>query len=174
MRSGLPRFIADYPELDRFFQDADYIDHKTITGEVGLREFIAGMLSFYPWWLVALYRLRGLLVRLLGLVKHEWDGRFPDLKPEEVSFTPGENASFFIVVAAREDTYWVSETPDDNHLQAFFGVRVEPLPDNRTRFHVFTLVRHLHWTGPVYFNLIRPFHHLVVRTMMIQGVSRGS
>ncbi|MCP5103876.1 MAG: DUF2867 domain-containing protein, partial [bacterium] len=32
--------------------------------------------------------------------------------------------------------------------------------------HVVTIVHYKHWTGPVYFNLIRPFHHLVIRRMM--------
>ncbi|WP_422698682.1 DUF2867 domain-containing protein [Desulfosarcina cetonica] len=33
-------------------------------------------------------------------------------------------------------------------------------------------MRYRNWTGPVYFNLIRPFHHLVVREMMKAGARR--
>ena len=32
-----------------------------------------------------------------------------------------------------------------------------------------TVVHYKHWTGPVYFNVIRPFHHLVVRQMARAG-----
>jgi hypothetical protein len=76
------------------------------------------------------------------------------------------------VRTAKEDIYWVSEAPEDKHLKAYFGVVAEKLSGRRTRFHVFTSVKYLHWTGPVYFNLIRPFHHLVVSSMMRNGVKR--
>lgn len=150
----------------------DHFDIKSITGDVSLRAFIAGMLSYYPWWILALYRIREILVNLLGLVKHEKPEVLPSLKPDDLSFMPGENATFFIVRDAKEDTYWVSETPEDKHLKAYFGVVVERLNENRSLFHVFTTVKYIHWTGFVYFNLIRPFHHLVVSRMMRAGVTR--
>ena len=171
MRDKHPEHIKKYEELDYCFQDADYIDLKTIEGEAGLREFVAGMLSYYPWWLVALFRVREIVVQILGLVKHERPEELPFIKPEELSFTPGENASLFIVTNAVEDTYWVSVTPDDKHLKAYFGVVPEHIGDNLTRFYVFTTVCYLHWTGPLYFNLIRPFHHIIVKTMMKHGLS---
>ena len=161
--------IPKFKELDIYFSDADYIDIKTIEGDIDLRSFVSGMLSYYPWWLVSLYRVREILVGILGLVRHERPEALPSIKPEELSFEPGENASFFIVRDAKEDMYWVSETPADKHLTAFFGVVAETMNHNRTRYHVFTAVHYLHWTGPVYFNFIRPFHHIVVWSMMKAG-----
>ena len=73
---------------------------------------------------------------------------------------------------AKEDMYWVAETPEDKHLTAIFGVVAEKLSQNRRRFQVFTSVKYLHWTGPVYFNLIRPFHHMVVWRMMKAGIKK--
>ncbi|NQY75258.1 MAG: DUF2867 domain-containing protein [Candidatus Margulisbacteria bacterium] len=32
------------------------------------------------------------------------------------------------------------------------------------------MVSNIHWTGPIYFNLIRPIHHLVVTKMAKAGV----
>ena len=156
--------------LDRYYKRADHLDVKSIEGDIDLRGFIAGMLSYYPWWLVALYKVREVLVYMLGLVKHEKPEILPVILPESLSFTPGENASFFIVRTARENAYWVSETPADKHLSAYFGVITEKSNDHCNRFYVFTSVKYLHWTGPVYFNTIRPFHHLVVRQMMRAGV----
>ena len=147
---------------------------KSIEGDIDLRGFIAGMLSYYPWWLVALYRVREVLVNMLGLVKHEKPEILPVILPESLSFTPGENASFFIVRAAKENTYWVSETPEDKHLSAFIGVVTEKLTKKRNRFHVYTSIFYLHWTGPVYFNIIRIFHHLVVWHMMKAGIKEQS
>jgi hypothetical protein len=162
--------IKCYRELDIYFQEVDYIDIKTIEGKVSLRQFIAGMLSYYPWWIVFLYRVREFLVKILGLMKHEKPDSLPSIEPEDLAFSPGEKASFFSVRAAEENIYWVSETPEDKHLMAYFGVLAERLSDQRTRFHVFTSVKYIHWTGPVYFNIIRPFHHFVLWNMMKYAV----
>ena len=108
------------------------------------------------------------------MVRHEKPEVLPFIKPEDLAFQSGENASFFIVRTAKENIYWVSETPKDKHLKAYFGVVAEKLSDRLTKFHVFTSVIYLHWTGPVYFNLIRPFHHLVVSSMMRAGIKLRS
>ena len=146
-------YIRNLPELNVFFEGKDYVDIKVIEGSKSLREFIAGMLSYYPRWVVGLYRIREVIVA------------------QDVSFVPGDNVAFFVVRKARNDWYWVSETPEDKHLRAYFGVVVENLDSGQARFHVFTTIAYKHWTGPVYFNLIRPFHHLVVSMMMRSAVA---
>lgn len=161
--------IIDNPELEAFFQDVDYSDVKSIEADVSLRAFIAGMLSYNPWWLVMLYRIRGILVNILGLVKHDKPEKLPVFRSEDISFMPGDGVSFFIVRKAREERFWVSEAPEDKHLTAYFGVLAGTSSSDMTRFQVFTAIRYLHWSGPVYFNLIRPFHHLVVSKMMKAG-----
>jgi len=162
--------LPNFSELEDFFTDADFIDVKVFEGQTPLRKFIASMLSYYPWWLVQLYRIRKLLVGILGLAKHEDPEKLPNLHPEDISFTPGEPVTFFIVRRAREDDFWISETPDDKHLRAYFGVVQEPSSHSHNRFYVVTTVFYKHWTGPVYFNLIRPFHHLVVSRMAKYGL----
>lgn len=162
------------PELEPYITGVDYLDVKYVDGSANLRGFLAGMLSYSPWWIVMLYRVREILVRLLGLVRHEPPETLPSFTPEEIPFTPGDSASFFIVRQAVENRYWVSETPGDKHLAAHLGVIAEPLENGRNRFVVFTSIRYLHWTGPVYFNLIRPFHHLVVWKMMRAGARNQS
>ncbi|MBU0960539.1 MAG: DUF2867 domain-containing protein, partial [Proteobacteria bacterium] len=89
--------IQDYKELDIYFQDVDHTDIKTIEGLVSLRSFIAGMLSYSPWWIAILYRMREILVNIFGLTRHEKIEVFPSIKPEDLSFEPGGNASIFIV-----------------------------------------------------------------------------
>ena len=163
--------IPNGNELKPYFQNVHVIDVKTIDGRGDLRYFLSRMLSYYPWWIVLLYRLRELLVLLLGLERHPRPEALPVVEPRALSFTAGDKATFFVVRDACENCYWVAETPPDNHLAAYFGVSVEALSGSLRRFHVFTTVRYLHWTGPVYFNLIRPFHHLVVRRMMKAGVA---
>ncbi|MBW2433593.1 MAG: DUF2867 domain-containing protein [Deltaproteobacteria bacterium] len=163
-------FPQQIPEIRPLFERSDYVDIKTVEGCTPLRRFIAAMLSHYPWWVVLLYRIRTVLVKILGLVEHEAPEVLPNLQAEDVSFVAGDTVTFFTVRLANEDQYWVGETPEDKHLKAYFGVVVEPVADNHGRFHVITIVHYKHWTGPVYFNLIRPFHHLVVSRMVRAGV----
>lgn len=162
--------ILRFNQLNSYVEKADVTDIKVFEGSTTLRQFIASMLSYYPWWIVQLYRLRKLLVGILGLVKHQAPNALPDLQPEDVSFTPGETVTFFIVRCAEEEQFWMSETPEDKHLKAYFGVVKEPASNAVSRFHVITTVYYKHWTGPVYFNLIRPFHHLVVSQMARHGL----
>ena len=84
---------------------------------------------------------------------------------------PGTKAAFFTVKMAQEDSYYVAEI-SESHLKAALGVVMEPLPNNLNRFHVITIVHYNRWTGPVYFNVIRPFHHLVVGGMARAGVKK--
>jgi len=146
------------------------MDVKTVKSRANLREFIASMLSYYPWWVVMLYRIRAIVARVLGLAKQEMPDKLPTLRKEDVPLIPGEDATFFTVRVAKDEQCWIAETPEDKHLRAYLSVIVEPIKDDINRFHVITIVKYKHWTGPVYFNLIRPFHHLVVSGMAKAGV----
>jgi hypothetical protein len=88
--------------------------------------------------------------------------------------TPGSAAAFFTVRHAEEEHVWVVAVTD-KHLEATLAVVVEPEPGGgpRRRFHVVTLVHYRNWAGPVYFNVIRPFHHLVVGGMARNAAALG-
>ena len=167
-------YIRQFDELQHYLDGGDFTDIKVVEGKIGLRSFIAAMLSYYPWWIVLLYRVRSLLVHVLGLVKHEEPPELPKLSARDISFTPGDSVSFFIVRCTRKEIYWISETPEDKHLKAYFGVVIEALNKIENRFYVITTVYYKHWTGPVYFNLIRPFHHLVVSRMARFAIAQQS
>ncbi len=83
----------------------------------------------------------------------------------------GAKVWFFTVVGAAEERYIVLEAAD-THLSGYLAVVAEPLAQGRTRFHNITIVKYHRWTGPLYFNVIRPFHHLVVSSMVNAG-ARG-
>jgi len=164
----VPRAIVCIPELRPLLEDADHVDVKIVTGTVDLRTFVASMLGYQPGWLTGLYRLRAVLLRALGM-RQAGIRRGPKMTPETVPMRPGSSAGRFTVRMAEEDRYWVAEARE-RHLEAALGVVVEPLDHGRRRFYVLTVVRYHAWTGPVYFNLIRPFHHLVVGRMAAAGV----
>lgn len=160
---------ARIPQLMPLLDHADHVDVKTITGAVTMREFIAAMMGYQPGWVTFLYRVRAVFVRFLGM-RQRGVPHAPRLKPEDVGMQPGCRVGFFTVRMAAEDRYWVGEV-NDSHLLAALGVVVEPLQDNRRRFHVLTVVYYHNRAGRVYFNVIRPFHHLVVGRMVRASVA---
>lgn len=153
-----------------FLEGADHVDEKTVDSNVPLREFIAGAFGYQPDWVTFLYRVRLVVVRFLGM-KQEGIPHAMRVSPERVPFTAGKAMSFFTVAAASEGEYWIVSV-NDQHLKAALGIVVEPLDASRLRYHLLTIVHYHNWAGPVYFNLIRPFHHLVVRGMARAG-ARG-
>lgn len=156
----------EVPGLPALLANANHVDVKVVEGNVSLREFVAGMLSYYPGWIRFLYRVRGRFVRLLGMKQK---GVPPQIRirPEDVSMTPDAPAAFFRVKMAEEERYWVAGITE-SHLTAHLGVVMESLPAGN-RFYVLTIVHYHRWTGPVYFNVVRPFHHLVVSKMARAG-----
>jgi hypothetical protein len=114
-----------------------------------------------------LYGVRGVFVRFLGM-RQERQPVSARFAPSQVPMTRGDKAIFFTVRDASEDRLWVAEIRDQ-HLDAWLAVIAEPIDEGLTRYHVATIVKYNKWTGPVYFNVIRPFHHLVVGSMARAG-----
>lgn len=165
----IPECVKKYPELLPLFNNLDYFDVKTVTGAKSMREFLSGSFAYEPAWMTFLYGVRGVFVRLLGMKQPKFDiaARF---SPENVPMQAGQRMAFFKVTTAKEDCYWVADA-DDKHLRAGILLVVEKLENGLNRFHMITLVYYHNWAGPVYFNVIRPFHHLVVRGMAKAGIA---
>ncbi len=163
-----PPTMPRIPALAPVLEGADHIDVKVVIGAVSLRAFLAASLGYQPGWMIGLYRVRAVFVRTLGM-RQERIPRGPRMTPDTVPMRLGERFRSFTVLLAAEDRYWVAEA-SASHLTATLGVIVEPLGGARKRFYVLTVVHYHAWTGPVYFNVIRPFHHLVVGRMAAAGV----
>ena len=158
------------PELNPLLTVADHVDVKIAEADVTLREFVSGALGWQPGWMRMLFRARVVFARLLRLRDPEIPAG-SRLRPEEIPFSPGGKVWFFTVVGAAEDRYIVLEAAD-THLTGYLAVVAEPLAHGRTRFHNITIVKYHRWTGPLYFNVIRPFHHLIVRSL-VNADARG-
>lgn len=160
------QFLQLAPELRPLFQNADHIDIKTEPSPNRMRQFVANALSYNPAWLNFLYGIRYYFVRLLGMTQEGMPGPTA-LSEADVSMKAGDWVTFFQVHQAQEEKFWVAEATD-KHLTAYLAVVVDDSAAERL-FHLATVVKYHHWTGPVYFNVIRPFHHIVVRSMMRAG-----
>jgi len=156
----IPTALSELPEFTALAHGADHVDVESFSSRRCLREFILDFVGYKPGWLKALYALRLVLAKLLGL-RHDAEGPIPS-GPESVPMEPGQHLDFFTVHAAREDSFWIAMA-EDKHLAAYVVVLAEA--EAQPRYHVATVVRYRHWTGPLYFTLIRPFHHLVVGCM---------
>lgn len=161
------QFLRSIPDFAPLFEGADHVDIKTIEGNTDLRHFISGLVGYTPGWLKALYAIRAGFIRLLGMRQEAMD--IAPMSPETVSFTPGNPCAFFTVTHGKENEYLAAEIKD-KHLNTTLLIAAVPLPDGRNRFYVGTIVFYNNPTGPVYFTLIKPFHHLVVRLMMRAGI----
>lgn len=155
--------------LQPFLAHADHVDRKTVTSAVSLRTFVAGFLTYHPAWVKLLYRIRLGLLRLLGIGQSSTP-RPATLRAATVPMQPGARAGFFTIADALEDRYWIA-CASEAHLTAHLAIVAEPVDENLRRFHVVTIVHYHSWAGPLYFNLIRPFHHLVVGGMMRAGAA---
>ena len=143
---------------------ADYVGLATVELHADLETFLKTIFSYRPGLIRFLYRIRAPLVRLLGFrqdplpAMEEWI-------PDEFPMLSCGNIWFFTVGRVKADRYWVAGCPRDRHLDADLAVVAEPLDSGRRRFYIITVVRYKHWTGPLYFNLIRLFNLLLSNRM---------
>jgi hypothetical protein len=161
-------YVQSIPEIKALLQDADYVDCYSTLSNKSLRAMVAACLSFMPGWARALYWIRAGFVRLLGMRQERMPFDAP-VREADVSLTPGDRVDFLTVAMARDGTYWVGQATEE-HLSAHIGIIAQALEDGRKRFHLLTVVHYRHWTGPVYFNVIRPFHHVIVKAMLKAAV----
>ena len=160
-------YLETIPELAPLYEGADYIEEKTIEGSSDLRGFVVGMMR-KPGWLRLLYTIRKVLVRPFGIPQDPDLGG--ELKPDDISFVPGDKCRAFTVTCGCEDEYLALHI-DDPHLRGQVIMAAVPLPTGGNRFHVGTIVHFNNRLGPIYFKLILPFHHLVVESMLRAGAN---
>jgi hypothetical protein len=155
------------PNLERLLSGADHVDVKSIESDLSLREFIAGAMTYQPSWLRGLFATRVVFAKLLRLDQPSLP-KSPPIRPDLVSFRTGDQLSFFTVVDGEEDRYVVYEAAD-THLVGYLALLRSPSESGKTTLNAITVVKYRRWTGPVYFNVIRPFHHLVVAAALHAG-----
>jgi hypothetical protein len=166
------REIERLPGLAGLLDGADHVDAHVMDGTGSVLGLGAGILSYRPAWMAFLWRVRVWLLKALGQGERAVPGSVP-LTAETLPCEPGARAGFFTVVRTDRETHWIVRG-DESHLEAAMAVCAQPLPDGRSRFSVVTVVRYHNRAGAVYFNLIRPFHHLVVHAAMrsVLGAAR--
>jgi hypothetical protein len=119
----------------------------------------------FPSWINGLFRLRNFLVKFVGLKGAEND----NVKEFEQSIRTGETYDF-VSVPAKSDNETVLLL-SDKHLNAYISVHIESEEEHKT-ISAITLVNFNNKLGRFYFFVIRPFHGLVVKSLLKRSVSK--
>jgi len=169
MKVKVKESIMPSGTLIRNYLPADYMD--VYICEVDFEKEIIPddiMTSFWidlPAWINALFKLRNFMVKFVGLKSSEGG----DLKEFEKCIRMGETYGF-ISVPAKSDNETVLLLAD-KHLDAYMSVYVESKEEHKM-ISAITLVHFKNKLGRIYFFVIRPFHGIIVRSMLKRAVNR--
>ena len=166
------RYVKGIQELQALLDGADVVRTRSVEGRATLADFLAAMFAYRPGLVRFLYRLRAGLVRLIGIRQHP----LPDMDewlPPDVPMLACGNIWYFSVSMAAEGRYWIGCCPAERHLTGFMGVVVQPLGNDRNRFHMITIVHYKHWTGRLYFWLISPLNLFFMNRLARAGLRGG-
>ena len=157
-------YLYRIEEIRTLFDTADYVGVKTVETDDNLERFLIKIFSYRPALIRWMYRLRAPLVRLIGFKQ----APLPEMDewiPAEFPMLPCGMVWFFTVQKVKKDRFWIAGCPRDRHLDADLAVVARPLRGKRQRFYLITAVHYKHWTGPLYFNVIRLFNLILVNRM---------
>ena len=118
-----------------------------------------------PKWVDRLFKLRNKIAGLFGL---KTSGDIVDRQKASDTFKcePGEQIGLFKVFGRTDDEVVLGE--DDKHLNFRVSLFLDKSKDNKIqkRLTISTTVVFNNWLGRLYFLPVRPFHKIIVPTML--------
>ena len=155
--------------LVREYLPADYTDaycrEVTTVKALSPDEMLIRFWTGQPGWVKSLFRLRNFLVRFVGLK----GGEGLDTEAFEKSIREGGTYGLSSVRAKNERETVMLLT--DKHLDASLSVYVAE-EGAKKRVYAITLVKFRRTLGRVYFFVIRPFHALIVKSMLKRAIKQ--
>ncbi len=119
------------------------------------------------WWMAALFHLRNFLVRFVGLKGEEGI----EVGAFEKAIREGGTYGFSSVAAKNDHETVMMLT--DKHLDAWLSVYVAAEGTQR-RVCLITVVKFKQRLGRIYFFVIRPFHAIIVRSLLKRVIDKVS
>ncbi len=167
----MPRVIeVTVPEASKIWQAvskvyfADAYQVRLSRPTLSVEDAYAAILGHMPQWAKALMTVRGWAVAPFGL-KHPNAERSPGAR-----YQVGQRAGLFTIQSI--DPHEVIAGDDDKHLD--FRVSVyKAAPAGAETVTVSTVVEIHNMLGRVYIAIIKPFHRLIVRSMVQNAVDAG-
>lgn len=143
----------------------DFVDCFSIElGENGtalsIDELARSLGTTPPKWVQYLLALRNILVKPFGL-RTEFDGE----QTQKGECKPGELINFFRIYYRDNNEILMGD--NDKHLD--YRVSVYRSPNRPEKLYAATWVHRHNWVGHSYLFLIKPFHKVIVRSMVTRG-----
>ncbi len=142
-----------------FISRIDYEDAfavKLYRTDISIENIYLNVFGHTPRWINKLLELRNKMVKPFGLKTNSEEMKKENLKV-------GEKAGIFKIYAIYENEIIAGE--DERHL----NFRVSVLRDKKM-LTMSTLVQYNNWLGKLYFFIVKPFHKIVVKSMLKSAV----
>ncbi len=153
--------------IDRKLEgEIDYIDSFSVeAGNIdnySADYLTAVFFSSLPNWVKTLLGLRNILVKPFGI----HSGSIPDIDNVDKTrvYNVGERVVFFTLRDRTASELVMAE--DDKHLYFRTSLFVSPIKNNARKVHVTTLVQYHNALGKIYFMPVKPFHKLIIKTLL--------
>jgi len=150
----------EFHYLDSFQGTLTDVGNKFTSVDVGKAFFSSG-----PKWVGKIFTLRNNIVSIFGL---KTSGNITNRERQLANFKcePGEQLGLFKVFAKTENEVILGE--DDKHLNFRVSLYLEQQTNGTKKKNliVTTTVEFNNWFGRLYFLPVRPFHKLIVPTML--------
>jgi hypothetical protein len=154
---------------------ADYVDvcKRTVPDKSNLTpdNILVNIWTVQPKWVDFLFRLRNILVKPFGLGSGN-----KDIFNRNLAAAIRSGDSFEMVNMLHKNDNETIMQLKDKHLTAELSIYVEGVADNRKNISAITMVHFHNKLGIAYFFVIRPFHKIIVKTLLnksIKDISRG-
>ncbi len=142
--------------------------------DINALKLVKAMFSSSPKWVVQMLKLRNRIVSVFGL-KTPNGTQNPEQLLEEFSGNIGERIGLFEVFQSTASEMVLGE--NDKHLDFRLSIHLnDPIDNDLQIVTLSTIVVYHNFFGKMYFFIVKPFHVLVVPSMlrkMIKKISEG-
>ncbi len=162
---------VDIPSHSALLKDSktyDYVDSyqslfTDIDNNITCEDIGRAFFSSAPNWTTSLFTLRNKIVGIFGL-KTAAKPKNRAALLQQFRCEPGDRLGFFRVYEKSEDEVIMGE--DDKHLNFRVSLMKEEKMDGGKNLTISTVVEFNNWFGRLYFMPVKPFHKLIVPTML--------
>lgn len=111
------------------------------------KELLGEIFTNFPWWIDKLLKLRDILVKPLGL-------------------QGGEFKKYLLEMIQSQNEREIVWGMNDKHLCFYVSVWCSQWIENKQTIGITTIVKYNNLLGKVYFFVIKPFHKMIIKSML--------
>lgn len=116
-----------------------------------------------PKWIKSLMTLRNTIVLAFGLKKSEYNNENKSYNNQ--TFNVGDKMFGFTIFDRTDKEIVFGKNDKHLNFKSSFLVNNKP-NDNSKIINLSTVVKYNNWLGKLYFIPVRPFHHMIMRTIL--------